>query len=78
MTARRVLLDGLGRDTDIFELVSELTPLHPRNNTFPGEVFLHLASEALDWCGPVGLTRCPWRDYASGPCPSARSAAGKT
>ena len=41
MTARRVLLDGLARDADIFELVSELTPLHPRNNTFPGEVFLH-------------------------------------
>ena len=43
MTARRILLDGLARDADIFELVTELTPLHPRNNTFPGEVFLHLA-----------------------------------
>ena len=51
MTARRVLLDGLARDADIFELVSELMPLHPRNNTFPGEVFLHLAADALDWCG---------------------------
>ena len=51
MTARRVLLDGLARDADIFELVSELTPLHPRNNTFPGEVFLHLAADALNWCG---------------------------
>ncbi len=51
MTARRVLLDGLARDADIFELVSELAPLHPRDNTFPGEVFLHLAADALDWCG---------------------------
>jgi hypothetical protein len=51
MTARRVLLDGLVRDADIFELVSELAPLHPRDNTFPGEVFLHLAADALDWCG---------------------------
>jgi hypothetical protein len=50
-TGRRVLLDGLARDGDIFELVSELAPLHPRNNTFPGEVFLHVAADALDWCG---------------------------
>ena len=40
VTARRVLLDGLARDADLFELVSELAPLHPRDNTFPGEVFL--------------------------------------
>jgi hypothetical protein len=33
------------------ELVSELAPLHPRDNTFPGEVFLRLAADALDWCG---------------------------
>jgi hypothetical protein len=50
VTARRVLLDGLARDADIFELVSELAPLHPRDNTFPGEMFLHLAADALDWC----------------------------
>jgi hypothetical protein len=50
-TARQTLLDGLARDADIFELVTELAPLHPRDNTFPGEVFLHLAADALDWCG---------------------------
>ena len=50
MTARRVLLDGLARDADILELVSELAPLHPRDNTFPGEVFLRVAADALDWC----------------------------
>jgi len=49
VTARNVLLDGLARDADIFELVSELAPLHPRDNTFPGEVFLHLAADTLDW-----------------------------
>jgi hypothetical protein len=49
-TARRVLLDGLARDADIFEVVSELAPLHPRDDTFPGEVFLRLAADALDWC----------------------------
>jgi hypothetical protein len=49
-TARRILLDGLARDARVFELLGELEPLHPRNGTFPGEVFLHLAADALDWC----------------------------
>jgi hypothetical protein len=50
-TARRVLLDGLARDAEVAVLVSELAPLHPRDTTFPGEVFLRLAADALDWCG---------------------------
>jgi hypothetical protein len=50
VAARRVLLDGLARDADIAELESELAPLHPRDNTFPGEVFLGLAADALSWC----------------------------
>ena len=49
-TARRILLDGLARDAQVFELLGELEPLHPRNDTFPGEVFLHLGADALDWC----------------------------
>jgi hypothetical protein len=51
MTARRMLLDGLARDADIFEVPGALAALHPRNDTFPGEVFLRLAAEALEWCG---------------------------
>jgi hypothetical protein len=51
MTARRALLDGLARDADIFEVLSGLAPLHPRSDTFPGEVFLHRAADALEWCG---------------------------
>ena len=31
-------------------MLGELEPLHPRNDTFPGEVFLRLAADALDWC----------------------------
>jgi hypothetical protein len=50
VTVRRALLDGLARDADAFELVSELAPLHPRDNTFPGEVFLRVAADALNWC----------------------------
>jgi hypothetical protein len=51
VTARRVLIDGLARDAGIFELLGELAPLHPRNDTFPGEVFLRVAADALEWCG---------------------------
>ena len=51
VTARRMLLDGLARDADIFQLARELAPLHPRDDTFPGEVFLHVAADALEWCG---------------------------
>jgi hypothetical protein len=50
VAARRVLLDGLARDADIFELAGDLAPLHPRDNTFPGEVLLRIAADALDWC----------------------------
>jgi len=50
MTARRMLLDGLARDADIFEVLGALASLHPRNDTFPGEVFLRLAGDALEWC----------------------------
>jgi hypothetical protein len=50
-TASRILLDGLARDSEVSKLVGELTPLHPRNNTFPGEVFLSVAADVLDWCG---------------------------
>ncbi len=49
-TARRILLGGLARDSEVAELVGELASLHPRNNTFPGEVFLQVAADALDWC----------------------------
>jgi hypothetical protein len=49
--ARRLLLDGLARGSDVAEVAGELALLHPRNDTFPGEVFLHLAADALDWCG---------------------------
>jgi hypothetical protein len=51
VTARHALLDGLARDADILELTTQLAPLHPQYNTFPGEVFLQVAADVLDWCG---------------------------
>jgi hypothetical protein len=49
--ARRILLTGLGRDAALPDLLGEIEALHPRNNTFPGEVFLRLAADALAWAG---------------------------
>jgi hypothetical protein len=59
-TARRILIAGLARDAGISGIVSELAPLHPRNDTSPGGVFLRLGADALDRCGasraaPVAL-----------------------
>jgi hypothetical protein len=54
-----MLLDGLARDADIFQLASELAPLHPGDDTFPGEVFLHVAADALEWCGASGADPLP-------------------
>jgi len=60
VTARGILLDGLARGTGMSELVRQLAPSHPRNYTFPGEVFLRIGADAQDWCGasradPVAL-----------------------
>ena len=54
MAARRMLLDGLARDTDIFEVLGGLAALHPRNDTFPGEVFLRLAGTRWSGAGQPG------------------------
>jgi hypothetical protein len=56
--ARRMLLTGLAQDVPLPDLIGELAPLHPRNNTFPGEVFLRLATDALAWSGAGPPTRC--------------------
>ncbi len=51
VTARRILLTGLAQAAALPDLIGELAPLHPRGNTFPGEVFLRLAADALAWSG---------------------------
>ena len=62
--ARRILLDRLAQGTEVAELTGELAVLHPRNSTFPGEIFLHVAADVLDWCGasradPLALAGMP-------------------
>ena len=46
--ALRRLLSGLAAGADVFELTMSVADLHPKNNTFPGEVFMALAADALE------------------------------
>ncbi len=45
--AVRLLLDALETGSDIFDALDQMRSLHPKNNTFPGEVFMRLAARAL-------------------------------
>ena len=41
------LLTALASGGDVLEALDEIRPLHPRNDTFPGEVFIRLAADAM-------------------------------
>ncbi len=45
------VLSGLARGDDVFALSKAVADLHPKDNTFPGEVFISLAVDALDAAG---------------------------
>jgi hypothetical protein len=49
--AIRVALSGIADDLELGELAALLEPLHPRNDTFPGEVLLELAADAIEEAG---------------------------
>ena len=42
-----LLLAAVETGGDIFDALDEIRPLHPKNNTFPGEVFMRVAADAL-------------------------------
>lgn len=45
--ASNLLLDAIEARTDIAHALGQVRPLHPNNNTFPGEIFMRLAARAL-------------------------------
>jgi hypothetical protein len=47
-------LNGLARNDDLGDVAARLAPLHPLHNTFPGELLLDLAADAI---GVSGATR---------------------
>jgi hypothetical protein len=49
--AIRVALSGIADNLELGELAARLAPLHPKNNTFPGEVLLELAADAIEEAG---------------------------
>lgn len=58
--ALRRFLAGLARDTDANQLVADIADLHVKHNTFPGEVFMALAADALR---TAGVEREPGIEY---------------
>jgi len=46
--AIRRLLGGLVEGSDAHQLAAAVADLHPKNNTFPGEVFMELAADAFE------------------------------
>lgn len=42
-----LLMGAVEAGRDVFEALDEIRPLHPKNNTFPGEVFMRVAADAL-------------------------------
>ena len=52
--AQRRFLTGLWRGDNPDQLVTDLADLHVPNNTFPGEVFMHVAVDALTKAGVDG------------------------
>jgi hypothetical protein len=47
-------LNGLARGDELGDVAARLAPLHPPHNTFPGEVLLDLAADAI---GVTGASR---------------------
>ena len=63
--ATRRLLAGLVRGADANQLVVEIADLHVRHDTFPGEVFMELAADALRTAGVQRGPGVAYRDLLS-------------
>ena len=47
----RIALSGIAAGESLGKLKAELEPLHPAHDTFPGEVLLELAADAIEEAG---------------------------
>jgi hypothetical protein len=54
------VLSGLAGGADVYELAGSVADLHPKNNTFPGEVFMGLAADALEIANPTRNNPIPY------------------
>jgi len=61
LDAIRVALSGIAAGRDVDGIVRELAVLQPANDTFPGEVLLELAADAIELSG---VSRAEPLDYS--------------
>ncbi len=54
------MLSGLETGADAHELAAAVADLHPKKDTFPGEVFMELAADAFDVAGVGRDTAIPY------------------
>jgi hypothetical protein len=78
VTATRILLDGLARDAAVFEIPGELAPCIRAATPSRARSSSGWAPTRWTGAGPARRTPWPWKGYASGSCPSARCAAGRS
>jgi hypothetical protein len=75
LAAIRIALGAVAAGVDLNELASDLEPLHPKNDVFPGEVLLELAADALEEGGSAARSPSTMRASASATCTRLPSAA---
>jgi len=71
--AIQIVLTGLATGQDFDPVLGKLGALHIRNNTFPAEELLELASDAIDESGASRLIRSISRIFATDSSPSTAS-----
>jgi hypothetical protein len=69
----RVSLAGIADGVELGEIAARLAPLRPKNDTFPGEVLLELAADAIEESG--ASRERPWssKAFASATLPEDRA-----
>lgn len=72
--AIRIALSGLGSGHDLGAIGRLIEPLHPSHNTFPGEVFLELAADAIEIAGASRHHPIAMEELAKRFLPDRRSA----
>jgi hypothetical protein len=78
LEAIRRFLVGLKRGDDVFDLIDSIAELHPKHNTFPGEVYMGLGADALDIAGRPGTNPSRMKVYVKASSPSASFGASRT
>lgn len=71
--ATRIALSGLASGHDLGVIARQIEPLHPAHNTFPAEVFLELAADAIELAGASRDRPIDMEDLAQRFLPDRRS-----